>query len=468
MGKLCICQICNCGRHKCPHRPVTSKGDKPCLLTEYAQKYHPHPFDRREAFKPAYEPVKGAGPMADATTNRLDYIAHPLEKPFVHAGMPYVPPAGDIDGLTSYKKDYTEKYADRAKPIRQDRKRQVAGKFEGLPTYKHDYREWEIPMRERGQAERGWTPPRDPFKGQSTMKRDFIGYKELPRQSCRPDETSYKSGDPLSTLTDYRQNYIPHAFEARYRHEPEKYNPNRSPFDGLTTHTRDYTPKDGALRDSCKPDIQPFDSGAPFNDDTTNRVDFKKWPMDRPFVHQPDQYVKPPGNMDMNTTSNIAYRPHAIRPRELVRPKSSRKAPGEFDGTTNYTNDYRKWSLGARPHPTGGYEYQPPCGPFEGTPTYKAHYVPHQLMPSHSCKPENQAFQSDGNFDDNTMYRIEYTPKKMEPCPAAILEQPQSTWRFTNTYDSRGHMMYKPISESLIDLGAKPPSRAGLQALSVS
>ena len=39
--------------------------------------------------------------------HRVDYIPHPLEKPFVHQGEQYVPPEGQIDSLTTHKRDYT-------------------------------------------------------------------------------------------------------------------------------------------------------------------------------------------------------------------------------------------------------------------------------------------------------------------------------------------------------------------------
>ncbi len=43
-------------------------------------------------------------------TDRKDYIPHPLEKPHVHQGDPYVTPEGDIDLLTTNKRDYTREF----------------------------------------------------------------------------------------------------------------------------------------------------------------------------------------------------------------------------------------------------------------------------------------------------------------------------------------------------------------------
>ena len=41
----------------------------------------------------------------------MDYHKHPYEKPYVRAAEQYVAPEGDIDPLTSYKKEYTRKLA---------------------------------------------------------------------------------------------------------------------------------------------------------------------------------------------------------------------------------------------------------------------------------------------------------------------------------------------------------------------
>lgn len=41
--------------------------------------------------------------------SRTDYIKHPLDKPYVHPQEIYKRPTGEIEGLTSYNKDYTGK-----------------------------------------------------------------------------------------------------------------------------------------------------------------------------------------------------------------------------------------------------------------------------------------------------------------------------------------------------------------------
>ena len=41
--------------------------------------------------------------------DRVDYVRHPVKKPELHNPDPYVKPAGDMDDLTCYRKEYNSK-----------------------------------------------------------------------------------------------------------------------------------------------------------------------------------------------------------------------------------------------------------------------------------------------------------------------------------------------------------------------
>lgn len=70
---------------------------------------------------------------------RVDYIKHPGQKPHVHQQDAYHKPDGDIDTMTSYKKEFTPKDMAPPKAIKRDDARKVQGRFEGDPTYKSEY-----------------------------------------------------------------------------------------------------------------------------------------------------------------------------------------------------------------------------------------------------------------------------------------------------------------------------------------
>ncbi|CAH1795778.1 unnamed protein product [Owenia fusiformis] len=463
MGKLCICQICTCGRHRCPHKPYGGGKKEPCTISEYANRYQKHPLTKLENFKPNNEPMHSEGPLEDKTTNRQDYIKHPLgDRPRPHV-EDYRKPDGDMDMMTNYTKDYIKKPTERVRAIRKDDAPRVVGKFEGSPTYKNDYRQWQLPNKMDRHQEPVWVPPNDKFEGTPTYKRDYIGYKSLPTKSMKPDDVAFASADPFDDQTGYRKDYIKHPIEARKAKEKPVYNPNKAPLDDMSTFKKDYQGIQGPKMASCKPDSEAFQSSAPLEDATTMRDDYKKWSAQRPHQHVPDAYTKPQGEMDMNTNYTHDYRKHAMQPVKAARPQSRKSVPGKFEDATNYNNDYRKWSMGERQKPTMKPDYVPPDAPFEGLATYKSHYVRHGGLPAASCKPDDKGFASDSPFNDNTMYRTEFIPKKQEPCPAVAVDN-SGKYAFDNQ-DPRGHKWYRPTFESVTPLPQRnSPSRSGLVA----
>jgi len=40
----------------------------------------------------------------------VDYVRHSVKKPELHNPDPYVKPAGEMDGLTCYRKEYNSKF----------------------------------------------------------------------------------------------------------------------------------------------------------------------------------------------------------------------------------------------------------------------------------------------------------------------------------------------------------------------
>ena len=65
------------------------------------------------------------------------------------------------------------------------------------------------------------------------------------RQPIRPDQNVLRSQDPFDDRTGYRTDYIRHPAQDRYQRPREEYVPNGAALDSLTTHRRDFTPKDG-------------------------------------------------------------------------------------------------------------------------------------------------------------------------------------------------------------------------------
>jgi hypothetical protein len=87
--------------------------------------------------------------------------------------------------------------------------------------------------------------PSDPFKGESTYTTDYLKHQAAMRQAIRPDQAVLQSQEPFDDRTGYRTDYIRHPHQERFQRAKEEYIPNRTALDSLTTHKKDFTPKEG-------------------------------------------------------------------------------------------------------------------------------------------------------------------------------------------------------------------------------
>jgi hypothetical protein len=87
--------------------------------------------------------------------------------------------------------------------------------------------------------------PSDPFKGESTYNSDFLKHQSAVRQAIRPDHAVLQSDQPFDDRTGYRADYVRHPQQERFQRAKEEYAPNKAALDSLTTHKKDFTPKEG-------------------------------------------------------------------------------------------------------------------------------------------------------------------------------------------------------------------------------
>jgi len=169
------------------------------------------------------------------------------------------------------------------------------------------------------------------------------------RPMMKPSEAARMSDARFPDSTGYRDSYIKHPMEKKFAHQPEVYKAPAAAFDGVTTFQRDFKGPIGERTVSFKPNNQAFSSGQPLEDVTTNRNDFRKWPMEKPFIHLQEGYKRPDGIMETSTTHNATYKEFPIQRAIGKRPTSATKTKNvPFDGNTSYSTDYRKWDMGNR------------------------------------------------------------------------------------------------------------------------
>ena len=304
-----------------------------------------------------------------------------------------------------------------------------------------DYREWEVQRREKVTADNTYRPTSAQFEGISNYSTDYIPRSGAPRQIMRPNEAAKMSDQPFEDATDYRQSYIKYQLPPREVGEKVVWEPNTAKLDDLSHYRRDYTPKEVGKQQTCKPDSKPFQSVAPFEGDTTQKVDFIEWPTERIKLRERECYQKPDGDMNMDTTTQIDYTRKPLERVAMARPQEGRRVAGKFDGTTNYQVEYLKWEATDRSRPAPKQAYEPNEAPFEGLATYQTDYIPYQMSLTRSLKPVDLGYSSGAPLDDCTEYRDEYYKKKADRCPVPFVEAGTDTRYTFREQDDVGHKL---------------------------
>lgn len=471
MTRKCVCELCNCGRHRCPHQPtgLFEKSKQPCSVTEYAEKYPEyegvHP---RQSMKPKQEYKAGRDLMEGTTTFKSDYIPFEVTRRPGRVQEEYKPGSGHIDLGTTYKMDYNPYKVQAFVAARpKERLHATGAKLDTMPTYKDDFRAWEFSKREPTKPEPSYRPSSSKFANLTTFQNDFAPKGLVPRESFKPPNMARLSDAPFDSLTSHRISYIPHQLGAKFVKPKEDYKPSDQPFEDLTIHRCDFQGLPGELSKSCKPDFSKVTSDARFDGSTEFRDRFQQWPVTLPKVHKLPEYVTPEGHMDLSTTSNMDYVGHKVQPFIPKRPISrGRRSSVPFQGNTTMKEDFRKWEVRKQEMIKNKEEMGIPTGKFDGLSTFQAHYIPHQLNPIQSFKPQNVVTRSLAPFYDGTMYRTEYTSKKPDLCPASFQEPPGYVF---DDVDHRGHKYFRKMltplgSKSILTNGIPVPSEVAVMS----
>ncbi|KAI1889708.1 hypothetical protein AGOR_G00165730 [Albula goreensis] len=448
MKRVCICEICNCGRHRCAHRPTSlyTKDNNACALTEYKEKYPTYGlYNAPTSMKPKQEYQKDRGRMEGTTTFKSDYVPYEVSRRPARQQAEYKPNSGEIDLDTTYKLDFNPYEVQPFVPARPKEKlHSKGGKLETLPTYKEDFRPWEISKRELTKPEFTYQPPSAKFGNPTTFQDDFVPRGLVPRESCKPPSVAKLSSTPFDGLTSNRISFIPHALEARFVKPKEEYKPSSQPFQDHTTHKTDFQGLPGQLPKSCKPDYAKVASDAPFDGSTEFRDRFQQWPVSLPQVRQSAEYVGPTVPMDLSTTSQDDFIKHPIQPFVSVKPlPRPTKSSAPFQGNTTMRDDFKAWELRRQEVIKRPEEMRKASGKIDHLTTFKAHYTQHDVQPPISFKPANAPMRSEAPLDDETMYRNEFTPKKISVCPASFDSPPGYVF---DTSDERGHRFFRKLS----------------------
>ncbi|XP_073474675.1 stabilizer of axonemal microtubules 2 [Aquarana catesbeiana] len=447
MRRKCICEICTCGRHRCPHIPtkIFDKSGQPCVLTEYVEKYPQYDnVQPPNSMKPRHEYQGNRGKMEGVTTFKSDYIPYDVTNRPVRPHQEYEPKPGHIELGTTYNRDFNAHKIEPVGPARPVENRQInMGKFDTNPTYKDDYRAWDISKRELAKQEHTYQPPTVKFGNSTTFQDDFFAKEIMPRESFKPPGIAKRNSIPFDGTTNHRTSFVPHEISPRHQRPKEEYKPSSQPFDDLTTHRINFKGTLGEITKSCKPDYSKVGSNARFQGSTEFRDSFQPWSVAPTQIQKSYEYIPPTTHMELDTTNHLAYVPHHLSYVAPIRPVShGRRSNVPFQGSSTMKEDFQPWESKRQEMIKRDHEIPKAVGKFDDLTTFKSHYLPHEIHPTQSFKPTNAALHSSAPFQSGTMYRSDYTLKKNEVCPANYQSPPGYAFE---SVDSRGHKMFRKI-----------------------
>ncbi|CAH8856024.1 unnamed protein product [Trichobilharzia szidati] len=361
----CICEICCCGRHKCPHRPKAIVPWGPCVMSEYSAQYHPHCISPESSIKPhANNLFASSEPVSDKTTHRIDYASHGIcEPPRVYKPSPYVPPKGKMEDTTCYRNDFIPKLCPPPEIIKPVERMGCSAKFDGNPTYRSDYRPWDVkpnvpvkPKYEKSQLPK--------FDAQPTYRQEYIPHCMQKTESFKPVNLPKVYDEPFKGDTIYRTEYVTQPIQPKTPPKPQTIAKSTVPLDTLTTFRKDFTPKEICLNPSYKPSQQLVTSKDPISKLTTNRIDFKDWGCQPPERTAAPPYQPMQGDRYLDSTYRSDYSEKPICPPTVIKPIEIPKCDAKFDDTTNYRNDYVPWNTKAE-HVKKHATWTPPTIPLD-------------------------------------------------------------------------------------------------------
>ncbi|XP_062869252.1 stabilizer of axonemal microtubules 2 [Trichomycterus rosablanca] len=448
MKKVCICNICNCGRHRCTRQPTDlyGKSGHVCVVSEYTEKYPTYQSCRPpQSLKPKPEEKGERSRMEGTTTFRSDFVPYEVTRRPGRQRPQYQPRPGQIDLSTTYSLEfnpYEVKPISLARP--KERNRGADGKLDTVPTYKEDFRQWEITRREPPKPRTSYHPPVEKFGNATTFQDEFVPRGPVVRESFKPPNAPKQSDVPLDGVTSHQLSYVPHRVEPRYIRPPPEYKPSEQPFQDLTTHRLEYQGLPGTAPKSCKPERLQSPSDAPFQSSTEFRERFQAWAVPPPRAPRAPEYTSPTQDMDLTTTTQTTYVRHRIQPFVPAKPflrHARSSAPFQADTTTK--EDFKPWTPQRRTVACKPSEMPRASGRMEDLSTFRAHYIQHQLQPNPSCKPLAAPLRSQAPLEEGTVYRTEFTPKKIKACPASSEAPPGFVFE---RVDDAGHRFYRRVS----------------------
>lgn len=460
----CICQICTCGRHRCPHNRGTI-GSEPvkaqCQLSEYQCAYETLPKQApRETIYPPMRRHTSNTPMQISTMYKDTYVKHEHQSKIMSPKREFVPPTKPMSVISTYTQDYMGEPGKRPGNFKPDNMYHAsATKFHNKTIYRvsydgHSPEDWKLcrasPIRHKECIAKN----NGKFEGTSTMKDDFKKHENpekaeliLPKPEENPQSAKFVSD------TTYKLEFIRKRPEpATSCHPNAEYKPSNVPFVGTTTFMRDYQPHPNPKRQPCyKPQSEYQPCKSKFENKSTASTAYQRWPvqkLEKPVWAKQKSYEKPQiAFVKSSSYQDDFQRPGSghvraqLKPQkdELTLEQSRSSTINNFRHTTHYREQFTEYQDADRPKSFKITQvYESPKEPVLGESIYQAKYTGQQSERPKKCIP---VVESD-NYERKSMtfattYKETYKGEQQLECPAKTLKDHELTAK-------NGHQFVEP------------------------
>ncbi|XP_013394115.1 stabilizer of axonemal microtubules 1-like [Lingula anatina] len=319
----CICEICDCGRHK-HHKnckrvgKINKRRQKQCLLTTSQETFKAFSARPRSSKRPPQTPRDpNPPPMMFKTNQRDDFRPHgevPRVQPFAFPDT-YEIDKGPFQNVTFYSAEYGPKELPSEtilRPTSQGRyMRKTSAKLDTRTTNKESFKHW--------------------------VPQPAIRFGELP--SFTEQRANFPGHDP-------KLNPMPEPFVK----EDQTYRPKDGKFDGLTVTMADFTEKELAAAHVPRAlaPITKLDENKPKFDGRTSFKEFyKNWnvqPRKRyGDFHEAQKYFPPIEKFDTKSTTQATYIPKEFDPvKPYIPEEHTLNKDGKLDFTTVNADTYKR------------------------------------------------------------------------------------------------------------------------------
>ncbi|XP_014681351.1 PREDICTED: uncharacterized protein LOC106821172 [Priapulus caudatus] len=439
----CICELCTCGQHHCPHTSDTtgalhfnepsvsaavnnsSSGDT--YAKEPANELSPLPQDGGRSDNSEHTIGEIANEQSEekpdstmksqhvasvsahaSSTARDDFREHPVQPRQRREVPQYEPSREPFDGTTTNSQTFTGQTLPKGQSFKPDNKPFASNApFEGQTVAQSEYKPYPVQERQVKEAAQ-YTPSTQAFQAQTTSKDTFTGQTAARQKSFKPENGPVATDVPFEGVTTARSEYKEHPVQPRERREPDHYKPNTAPFQGHTTSKDAFTGQIAPKQKSFKPENKTVATVVPFEGATTARTEFREHPIQPRPQPETVQYTPNPAPFQGETTNKGAFTGQAVSKPKSFKPENKPVTSDvPFEAVSTTKSEFQKHPLEAR-YKKEAAQYTPNPEPFEAHTTSKDTFTGQTAARQKSFKPENKPVASDVPFEAVSTAKSEF------------------------------------------------------------